>query len=193
MGVAKRTRKFGLVKRAIQQRDGRLKQNQEKNVEKQKKEKTDLVREIPQVSSALFFQYNTSLVPPYSILVDTNFLSHTIQHKLEVVPTMMDCLLATCVPIVTDCVIAELEKLGQKYRLALRIAKDPRFERLKCDHKGTYADDCLVDRVLKHRIYIVATNDKDLKRRIRKIPGVPIMSVARAKYVIERLPDAPEK
>ncbi|KAI5304812.1 rRNA-processing protein fcf1 [Ascosphaera pollenicola] len=193
MGVAKRTRKFGAVKRAIQQRDGRLKQNQEKSVEKQKKENTDLVREIPQVSSALFFQYNTSLVPPYSILVDTNFLSHTIQHKLEVVPTMMDCLLATCVPIVTDCVIAELEKLGQKYRLALRIAKDPRFERLKCDHKGTYADDCLVDRVMKHRIYIVATNDKDLKRRIRKIPGVPIMSVARAKYVIERLPDAPEK
>ncbi|KAI5284740.1 rRNA-processing protein fcf1 [Ascosphaera aggregata] len=193
MGVAKRTRKFGLVKRAIQQKDGRLKQNQEKLVEKQKEEKTELVREIPQVSSALFFQYNTSLVPPYSILVDTNFLSHTIQHKLEVVPTMMDCLLATCVPIVTDCVIAELEKLGQKYRLALRIAKDPRFERLKCDHKGTYADDCLVDRVMKHRIYIVATNDKDLKRRIRKIPGVPIMSVARAKYVIERLPDAPEK
>jgi U3 small nucleolar RNA-associated protein 24 len=27
----------------------------------------------------------------------------------------------------------------------------------------------------------------------RKIPGAPIMSVARGKYVIERLPDAPEK
>ncbi|EEH39047.2 rRNA-processing protein FCF1 [Paracoccidioides lutzii Pb01] len=147
----------------------------------------------PQVSSALFFQYNTALTPPYSILVDTNFLSHTVQHKLEVIPTMMDCLFAKCIPLVTDCVLAELEKLGPKYRIALRIAKDPRFERLKCDHKGTYADDCLVDRVIKHRVYIVATNDRDLKRRIRKIPGVPIMSVARAKYVIERLPDAPEK
>lgn len=28
-----------------------------------------------------------------------------------------------------------------------RIAKDPRFERLPCSHKGTYADDCLVQRV----------------------------------------------
>lgn len=28
-----------------------------------------------------------------------------------------------------------------------RIAKDPRFERLPCMHKGTYADDCLVQRV----------------------------------------------
>lgn len=97
------------------------------------------------------------------------------------------------------------------------------LKRLKCDHKGVYADDCLVgvpqpqiprsvqkhgsqdgtqdrtclidpfiiindlydydlrymlnknqvDRVMKHKIYIVATNDRDLKRRIRKIPGVP--------------------
>ncbi|KLJ09192.1 rRNA-processing protein FCF1 [Blastomyces silverae] len=195
MGIQKRTRKFAQVKRAIGSRDGRLKENQAKAPQKGKDEKKndDLVREIPQVSSALFFQYNTALTPPYSILVDTNFLSHTVQHKLEVIPTMMDCLYAKCIPIVTDCVLAELEKLGPKYRIALRIAKDPRFERLKCDHKGTYADDCLVDRVIKHRVYIVATNDRDLKRRIRKIPGVPIMSVARAKYVIERLPDAPEK
>ena len=25
--------------------------------------------------------------------------------------------------------------------------KDPRFEKLKCDHTGTYADDCLINRV----------------------------------------------
>lgn len=64
---------------------------------------------------------------------------------------------------------------------------------MKCDHKGVYADDCIVDTIQRHKIYIVATNDRDLKRRIRKVPGVPIMSAARGKYVIERLPDAPEK
>ncbi|EEA19778.1 rRNA-processing protein fcf1 [Talaromyces marneffei ATCC 18224] len=190
MGVKKKVRKFAQVKRAITLRDCRLNPQEP---EKDKKKDDNVVREIPQVSSSLFFQYNTALTPPYSVLVDTNFLSHSVQHKLEVIPTMMDCLYAKCTPVITDCVLAELEKLGQKYRLALRIAKDPRFERIKCDHRGTYADDCLVDRVIKHRVYIVATNDKDLKRRIRKIPGVPIMNVARGKYVIERLPDAPEK
>ena len=35
----------------------------------------------------------------------------------------------------SDCVMAELEKLGSKYRIALRIVKDPRFERLPCMHK----------------------------------------------------------
>lgn len=147
----------------------------------------------PQMPSSMFFQHNTALQPPYQILVDTNFLSHTVRYKLPLMATFMDSLYATCNPIITDCVMAELEKLGPKYRIALQIARDESFTRLKCDHKGTYADDCIVDRVLKQRVYLIATNDRDLKRRVRKIPGVPILSVARGKYVVERLPSAPEK
>uniref|UniRef100_A0A3P9DSS1 FCF1 rRNA-processing protein n=1 Tax=Maylandia zebra TaxID=106582 RepID=A0A3P9DSS1_9CICH len=92
---------------------------------------------------------------------------------------MMDCLYAKCkYTIYTDCVMAEIEKLGMKYRVALRIAKDPRFERLPCTHKGTYADDCLVQRVTQHKCYILAT-----------IPGVPIMYISNHRYNIERMPD----
>ncbi|KAI0379952.1 Fcf1-domain-containing protein [Hypomontagnella monticulosa] len=200
MGVAKKTRKFAQVKRIISRRDARLKENQKKadenNSTAAQKAKTingDVIRrEVPQLPSQLFFQHNEALVPPYSVLVDTNFLSHTVQRKLPLLESMMDCLYAKCTPIITSCVMAELEKLGPKYRIALRVARDERWERLQCDHKGVYADDCLVDRVMKHRVYIVATNDKDLCRRIRKIPGVPIMNVARGKYVIERLPSAPQ-
>lgn len=197
MGVAKRTRKYGQVKRMIGKRDARRKENHDKADEKNKDAQKnanpsgDLIREVPQVSSALFFEANTALVPPFQVLVDTNFLSHTVQRKLPLLETMMDLLYAKCIPTITDCVMAELEKLGPKYRLALRIARDTRWARLKCTHKGVYADDCLVDRCVKHRVYIVATNDKQLKQRIRRIPGVPIMSVARGKYAIERLPDAP--
>jgi U3 small nucleolar RNA-associated protein 24 len=43
--------------------------------------------------------------------------------------------------------------------------------------------------VTQHRIYLIGTNDRDLKRRLRRVPGVPIVSVARGKYVIERLPE----
>eukprot|EP00003_Mantamonas_plastica_P032640 TRINITY_DN897_c0_g1_i1.p1 TRINITY_DN897_c0_g1~~TRINITY_DN897_c0_g1_i1.p1 ORF type:complete len:109 (+),score=15.37 TRINITY_DN897_c0_g1_i1:537-863(+) len=102
----------------------------------------------------------------------------------------MDCLFAKCIPCITDCVMAELEKLGPKYRVALRTAKDERFMRLPCSHKGTYADDCLVRRVSVHRCYLVATCDKDLKKRLRKIPGVPIMTIKSRKYNVERLPEA---
>ncbi|KAK1760834.1 Fcf1-domain-containing protein [Echria macrotheca] len=192
MGVAKRTRKFATVKRLIGKRDDRRKTDAEKNLELEKKKKEEeAVREIPQMPSSMFFQHNTALVPPYQILVDTNFLSRTVGAKLPLMESAMDCLYASVNIIITSCVMAELEKLGQKYRLALMIARDERWTRLTCDHKGTYADDCIVDRIQKHRIYIVGTNDRDLKRRIRKVPGVPIMSVAKGKYLIERLPGAP--
>jgi U3 small nucleolar RNA-associated protein 24 len=121
-----------------------------------------------QTSSALFFQFNTQLGPPYHILVDTNFISFSIKYKMDVVQNMMDCLYAKCkqtvfycnfsiivlkyslfvgIPYVTDCIVGELEKLGQKYKIALKIVKDPRFQRIQCMHPGTYADDCLVQRV----------------------------------------------
>lgn len=116
------------------------------------------------MASSLFFKHNTALGPPYHILVDTNFINFSIQNKLDLVRAMMDCLLAKCIPCITDCVIAELQKLGPKYRLALRTAlTTPGCERLPCQHKGTYADDCIVNRVTAHACYIVATCDKDLK------------------------------
>ena len=89
--------------------------------------------------------------------------------QIDLVQGMVECLYAQCTPCITDCVMAELEKLGQKFRVALKIAKDPRIRRLPCSHTGTYADDCICDRVTKHRCYIVATCDKDLRRRLRKV------------------------
>ena len=43
-------------------------------------------------------------------------------------------------------------------------------------HKGTYADDCLCERVKQHKCYIVATCDRDLRRRIRKVWSVDYMA-----------------
>ncbi|CAL8080593.1 unnamed protein product [Orchesella dallaii] len=196
MGKSKQARgvrqKFAQMKRMISLSDPRLKAKDREPPKRKKKADPDeiVVKEVPQVSSALFFEYNTQLGPPYHVLVDTNFINFAIKNKLDIFQSMMDCLYAKCTPYITDCVLGELEKLGSKYRVALKIIKDPRFERLPCYHKGTYADDCLVQRVMQHKCYIVATCDKDLRRRIRKIPGVPIMYVAQHRFSIERMPDA---
>ncbi|RDX93424.1 rRNA-processing protein FCF1-like protein, partial [Mucuna pruriens] len=229
MGKAKKGPKFAVRKKIVTSKAIKSYKEEVLNPEKKNLMKEKLPRNIPSHSSALFFQYNTALGPPYRVLVDTNFINFSIQNKLDLEKGMMDCLYAKCefevddyflaecrgsiysiyyvvtslarikklvfamwhcTPCITDCVMAELEKLGQKYRVALRIAKDPRFERILCTHKGTYADDCLVERVTQHKCYIVATCDRDLKRRIRKIPGVPIMYITKHKYSIERLPEA---
>ncbi|KAF8828721.1 hypothetical protein HHX47_DHR3000352 [Lentinula edodes] len=182
------------------------KENQAKQQKKEQDLKEKAVRRVAPVASSLFLAHNTSLVPPYRVLIDTNFINFSLQNKLELISGMMDCLYAKCesrphtvleeihqersgIPCVTDCVMAELEKLGHKYRVALRVARDPRFERLTCTHSGTYADDCLVQRVNAHKCYIVATCDRELRRRIRQIPGIPLMYIVKRRYAIERLPD----
>jgi len=172
----------------IQEKDRVLPLKKRKKIEEEKKSK--ITTEAPTVSSALFFQYNTALGPPFHVLLDTNFINFSIKNKMDIITSMRDTLYAKCIPYITDCVLGELEKLGAKYRVALKIVKDCGFERLPCMHDGTYADDCLVQRVTQHKCYIVATCDKDLKRRIRKIPGVPIMYLAQHRYAIERMPDA---
>ncbi|ELP93398.1 hypothetical protein EIN_058530, partial [Entamoeba invadens IP1] len=91
---------------------------------------------------------------------------------------------------VPDCVYAELEILGKKFKMALILARDPRFKRLTCTHKGHYADDCIIERVTAHRVYIVCTNDINLRQRLKKIPGVPIMMVGNHKFTVQKLPSA---
>ncbi|VUC25877.1 unnamed protein product [Clonostachys rosea] len=201
MGVAKKTRKFAQVKRVLGRRDERLKkanaqtkpnaaQAKSNGKGPAKKPDEETVRHIPQVPSGLFFQSNQQLGPPYHVILDTNFFSHSISHKVDIQDGLMDLLLAKCIPVVTECTIAELESLPPgKFRLALRLARDERWKRLKCSHSGTYADQCIVDTVMQNRCYLVGTDDKELRQRLRKIPGVPLVGVGRGKFHIERLPE----
>lgn len=192
MGKAKKTRDFAQVKRMMKPTDPRIGANKPKIAKKAKKAAAkEGPRHVDQVPSALFFKYNTQLGPPYHIIVDTNFINFAIKNKIDLVQGMMDCLFAKCIPVILDSVMAELEKLGAKYRVALRMAKDPRFLRVKgYVEKGTYADDDIVMMAKQHRCFIVATCDRDLKRRLRKIPGVPIMYISQHKFSVERMPEA---
>ena len=190
MGKAKKTRKFAVMKKMISPKDTRVKSNAEEAKAKAIEKNKPNINKVEQTPTALFFQYNTQLGPPYHILIDTNFINFSIKNKMDIVRSMMDCLLAKCIPCITDCVMGELEKLGKRYRVALRLAKDPRFERIPCNCKGCYADDCLVNMVKQWRCFIVATCDKDLRRRIRKIPGVPCMFLTNHRYTVERMPEA---
>jgi Fcf1 len=83
----------------------------------------------------------------------------------------------------------EMIAMSRRLLIFYRVARDPRFERLRCSHTGTYADDCLVQRVTAHKCFIIATCDRELRGRIRQIPGVPLMYIVKRRYAIERLPD----
>ena len=87
MGKQKTTRKFAVAKKIISAKDPRIKKVQEAQSLKAKKEhdaKKTAEKHVTQTPTALFFQYNTQLGPPYHVLVDTNFLNFSIKNKLEV-------------------------------------------------------------------------------------------------------------
>lgn len=104
----------------------------------------DIIEDIP---SNMFLSYNTDLGPPYRVLLDTNFICFTIQKHMDIFQGLMDCFMAKCIPHITDCVVGEIEKMGHRKRLTLQVATDPRIVRLTCQHKGTYADDCIFNRI----------------------------------------------
>ncbi|CAJ0572420.1 unnamed protein product, partial [Mesorhabditis spiculigera] len=192
MGKLKKTQKYGrkAMARLIKPTDQRI--NEKDRVIRKKKEDEHALKlhEAPQTSSAMFLKYNSQLGPPFHVIIDTNFVNFTIKNKMDLYTELMNCLYAKVIPYVSDCVIGELEKMASRFKIALKILKDSRVQRLSCSHKGIYADDCIVQRVTQHKCYIVATCDKDLRRRIRKIPGVPIMYIRNHKYEIERMPDS---
>lgn len=95
MGKAKQTRKFAVTKKIMSHKDTRAKENMEKAKAKEaaKKQKEE-PRQVEQANSALFFQYNTQLGPPYHVLVDTNFINFSIRYVRRWSPG--HCVIKTC-------------------------------------------------------------------------------------------------
>merc|ERR1712224_430986 len=81
--------------------------------------------------------------PPFKVLIDTNFVNFSIKYKIDLEEGMLKCLCVICIPYFTDCVVAELEKLGRKYHIAAKIAKYQRYKRITCSHSSNHADDCI--------------------------------------------------
>lgn len=75
------------MKRTIKAHDERLKKAATK---KEIPKEDQLTRQVTQAPSNMFFAANTALGPPYHVLVDTNFVSHAIRAKQDLLTSMMD-------------------------------------------------------------------------------------------------------
>ena len=83
MGKAKTVRKFAVAKKMLSIKDTRVNSNAVVAKKKQEKmAKAEEPRQVEQGVSALFFQYNAQLGPPYHVLVDTNFINFSIRYLI---------------------------------------------------------------------------------------------------------------
>lgn len=82
----------------------------------------------PQYISCLFFTVIQNWVHLTTSLLIITSPTFPLNH-VDLVQSMTDCLYSKCIHCITDCVMTKTEKLGQKYHEALRISRDPQFDR----------------------------------------------------------------
>ena len=116
---------------------------------------------------------------PDYVLIDTNFIYFILKNKINLIEALVNCLDTISIPCVSECVLLELEKLGPKFKLALRFLKNKEIIKLKCFHPNNivYADDCIFNTVSLYRYFVVATCDIKLKKRVKQIPGSRLLSI----------------
>ena len=103
------------------------------------------------------------------ILLDTSFLITAAKNKIDYVEELKGYQLYAL-----DKVITELEKL-KKGKLALIILKKKKIKILKTNSKKS-VDDLLVEK----KPYAVATQDKELKKRLK---NRKIFTIRQKKYI----------
>ena len=122
------------------------------------------------------------------VILDTNFFFIPSQFKLDIFEELTNLLNQRYEPILLSSTQKELQglvestpKIKKQATLALRFAEKCCFVPVDKDSMETY-DDVIV-RVASDENIPVATNDRDLRRRLRK-KGVPVIFL-RQKRLLE--------
>ncbi|KZW02582.1 Fcf1-domain-containing protein [Exidia glandulosa HHB12029] len=123
---------------------------------------------------------------PYQVLVDADMCSEATATKMDLVKHLGIVLQGTVKPMITQCCIVELYKLGKPAQEATDLAKT--FERRKCNHREAIpGNECLesvVGPTNKHR-YVIASQSQPLRAKLRAIPAVPLVHVSRSVMILE--------
>ncbi|ORY21162.1 Fcf1-domain-containing protein [Naematelia encephala] len=123
---------------------------------------------------ALYVQ-TFSFRSPFQILVSNDLIMETNRDS-DLYKQLGACVQGEVKPMITQCCMEALYKLGKPHQALVDIAKG--FERRRCNHREPIEpDQCLIDVVgqtNKHR-YIVAAQSSTLRTTLNTIPGLPII------------------
>ncbi|RCK62578.1 rRNA-processing protein UTP23 [Candida viswanathii] len=128
---------------------------------------------------------------PYQVLLDPELLVTTHTQSFDILKGLQRTLQDECKPMITQCSMAAL--YATQNQALIDFAKT--FERRRCNHRETIpASECIalvvdVAGENKHR-YVVGSQDGALRKKLRGVPGVPLVYMNRAVMVLESLSEA---
>lgn len=127
---------------------------------------------------------------PYRVLVDGTFVHHLLSHSLLPADDALQSLLSASRPpplFTSKCVLAELRRLGKSHADAFDAAA--LLATAKCEHdKVVSAVDCVLSLIGEKNPehFFVATQDSDLRAKLREVPGVPVIYGLKSSLFIEQ-------
>lgn len=124
---------------------------------------------------------------PYKVFCDGTFINHLILHGLTPADDSLSHLLGGRVILFTSrCVIGELASLGECYKEAVEAANLLMI--VMCDHEKRVKVDTCIHSLLGEsnpEHFFLATQDVDIRKKFREVPGVPIIYGLRNSLFLE--------
>ncbi|KAG1707357.1 hypothetical protein DVH05_026549 [Phytophthora capsici] len=143
------------------------------------------------------FHFLCGIKPPYKVLLDGNFIAMCIQMKVDVqerVPKYLQVKSHECEFYVPRAALEELKMLGETTKEAYDLAKS--FKVAEAYDQDDSSDDKSVD-VSKQiqsiigekneRKFVVCTQEVELRKALRLVPGVPLIYLNRSVLVFEEI------
>ncbi|WPK25584.1 hypothetical protein PUMCH_002904 [Australozyma saopauloensis] len=133
---------------------------------------------------------------PFQTIVDDEIVLLCHKGQFDIVKGLNRTIQAECKPMITQCCMQALYLTENQE--AIDLAKS--FERRRCNHnikEPKTPVECVqsivdVDGENKHR-YIVASQSTKLRRKLRAVPGVPLVFMNRSVMVMEPASDASKR
>ncbi|KAM9906078.1 hypothetical protein OXX80_003240 [Metschnikowia pulcherrima] len=133
---------------------------------------------------------------PFQTIIDDELILNCVKASFNLVKGLDRTIQADTKPMITQCCMQALYET--KDQIAIDLAKS--FERRRCNHsikEPKPPADCIrsivdVDGKNKHR-YIVASQSTSLRRKLRGVPGVPLIFMNRSVMVMEPASEATKR
>eukprot|EP00128_Syssomonas_multiformis_P011760 Colp12_sorted_trinity150504_noHs@16202 len=126
-----------------------------------------------------FYKHNFNLHEPYQVIVDGTFCQIALKCKIHIAEQLPPYLGGKTKLMTTKCVLAELDLLGDQFLGAKLIAK--RYEIRRCKHQESPvpATECIASIIGESNEfrYMVASQDKELRKKLSTVPGVPTLFI----------------
>ncbi|KAF1932120.1 uncharacterized protein M421DRAFT_416847 [Didymella exigua CBS 183.55] len=147
------------------------------------------------------YELNFGFREPYQVLLDSAILQDAYKFKIDVVGRLEKVLGAKVKPMITQCDMRHLYEATPKNETLILQAKT--YERRRCGHheldEPLTTLECLSSVVdpkgsgtNRHR-YVVASNDKEVRVKMRRIPGVPLIYISKSVVLMEPMTSATEQ